>query len=66
MPESQGVTVLVTDHHDLPDELPDADALINPKRLPSTHPLRSLPGVGVAFKLAQQVVAAGRRTRSRR
>jgi len=53
--KSQGVTVLVTDHHDLPDELPEADALINPKRLPSTHPLRSLPGVGVAFKLAQQV-----------
>jgi single-stranded-DNA-specific exonuclease len=53
--KSQGVIVLVTDHHDLPDELPRADALINPKRLPSTHPLRSLPGVGVAFKLAQQV-----------
>jgi single-stranded-DNA-specific exonuclease len=53
--KSQGVTVLVTDHHDLPDELPTADALINPKRLPSTHPLRSLPGVGVAFKLAQQL-----------
>jgi single-stranded-DNA-specific exonuclease len=52
---AQGVSVLVTDHHDLPDELPRADALINPKRLPSTHPLRSLPGVGVAFKLAQQV-----------
>ena len=53
--KAQGVTVLVTDHHDLPDELPVADALINPKRLPSTHPLRSLPGVGVAFKLAQQL-----------
>jgi single-stranded-DNA-specific exonuclease len=53
--KAQGVTVLVTDHHDLPDELPAADALINPKRLPSTHPLRSLPGVGVAFKLAQHV-----------
>jgi single-stranded-DNA-specific exonuclease len=53
--KAQGVTVLVTDHHDLPDELPAADALINPKRLLSTHPLRSLPGVGVAFKLAQQV-----------
>ncbi len=53
--KSQGVIVLVTDHHDLPDELPRADALINPKRLPATHPLRSLPGVGVAFKLAQQL-----------
>jgi single-stranded-DNA-specific exonuclease len=53
---SRGVTVLVTDHHDLPDDLPPADALINPKRLPLDHPLRSLPGVGVAFKLAQQVL----------
>jgi single-stranded-DNA-specific exonuclease len=53
--KAQGLTVLVTDHHDLPDELPNADALINPKRLPPDHPLRSLPGVGVAFKLAQQV-----------
>ncbi|MBI5565605.1 MAG: single-stranded-DNA-specific exonuclease RecJ [Chloroflexi bacterium] len=54
--KSRDVTVLVTDHHDLPDELPNADALINPKRLPIDHPLRSLPGVGVAFKLAQQVL----------
>ncbi len=51
-----GLTVLVSDHHDLPDELPNADALINPKRLPIDHPLHSLPGVGVAFKLAQQVL----------
>jgi single-stranded-DNA-specific exonuclease len=54
--QAQGVTVLVTDHHDLPDRLPEAAALVNPKRLPPTHPLRSLPGVGVAFKLAQQVL----------
>ncbi len=54
--KQNGLTVLVSDHHDLPDELPNADALINPKRLPLDHPLRSLPGVGVAFKLAQQVL----------
>lgn len=53
---ARGVTVLVTDHHDLPDELPAADALINPKRLPVDHALRNLPGVGVAFKLTQQVL----------
>jgi single-stranded-DNA-specific exonuclease len=53
--KAHALTVLVTDHHDLPDVLPVADALINPKRLPLDHPLRSLPGVGVAFKLAQQV-----------
>ena len=50
-----GLTVLVTDHHDLPPTLPAADALVNPKRLPVGHSLRDLPGVGVAFKLAQQV-----------
>lgn len=49
----RGVSVLVTDHHDLPDELPEADALVNPMRLPSGHPLRQLPGVGVAYKLVQ-------------
>jgi single-stranded-DNA-specific exonuclease len=54
--KQNNVTVLVSDHHDLPDELPNADALINPKRLPSGHPLRALPGVGVAFKLAQQIL----------
>jgi single-stranded-DNA-specific exonuclease len=54
--QARGVTVLVTDHHDLPDRMPEATALINPKRLPDTHPLRSLPGAGVAFKLAQQVL----------
>jgi single-stranded-DNA-specific exonuclease len=57
--KAQGVTVLVTDHHDLPETLPAADALINPKRLPAGHGLRSLPGVGVAFKLAQRVLHLG-------
>ncbi len=54
--KAHALTVLVTDHHDLPDELPRADALVNPKRLPMDHPLQALPGVGVAFKLAQQVL----------
>ena len=51
--KDRGVAVLVTDHHDLPDELPPADALVNPKRLPQEHPLRELPGVGVAYKLIE-------------
>ena len=54
--KSRGLTVLVTDHHDLPDSLPDADALVNPKRLPRGHSLRDLPGVGVAFKLIQHIL----------
>lgn len=51
----RGVSVLVTDHHNLPAHLPPADALVNPKRLPAQHPLRDLPGVGVAYKLAQEL-----------
>lgn len=50
---SQGIDVIVTDHHDLPPTLPEAYAVINPKMLPADHPLRELPGVGVAYKLAE-------------
>jgi single-stranded-DNA-specific exonuclease len=49
---SQGVDVVITDHHDLPPALPEACAVVNPKRLPPGHPLGSLPGVGVAYQLA--------------
>ncbi|MBN1955389.1 MAG: single-stranded-DNA-specific exonuclease RecJ [Anaerolineae bacterium] len=50
---ARGVDVIVTDHHDLPPELPPALAVVNPKRLPKDHPLRELPGVGCAYKLAE-------------
>jgi single-stranded-DNA-specific exonuclease len=56
--QAAGVTVIVTDHHDLPDSLPPALAVINPKRLPPDHPLADLPGVGVAWKLAEALDAA--------
>jgi len=51
--QAQGVDVLVTDHHDLPPTLPPAYAVVNPKMLAEGHPLRELPGVGCAFKLAE-------------
>jgi single-stranded-DNA-specific exonuclease len=47
------VEAIITDHHDLPGELPGALAVINPKRCSLEHPLYHLPGVGVAYKLAQ-------------
>ncbi len=53
-----GPEVIVTDHHDLPDRLPEAVAIINPKRLAPEHPLAELPGVGVAYKLAQALFQA--------
>jgi len=46
-----GKTVIVTDHHTLGKSLPPANAVINPQRLPEKHPLRTLPGVGVAYEL---------------
>lgn len=58
---SQGVDVIITDHHDLPPQLPQACAIINPKMLSADHPLRHLPGVGVAYKLAEALYGqAGR------
>jgi single-stranded-DNA-specific exonuclease len=58
---SRGVDVVVTDHHDLPPELPEAHAIVNPKMLPESHPLRELSGVGCAYKLAEALYGrAGR------
>jgi len=51
--QARGVDVVVTDHHDLPPVLPQAYAVVNPKMLPHTHPLRELPGVGCAYKLVE-------------
>jgi len=47
-----GLTIIVTDHHDLPEQLPPAHALVDPKMLPSDHRLRELSGVGVAYMVA--------------
>lgn len=46
------INVIITDHHDLPVELPPANAILNPKRLPENSPYRGLAGVGVAYILA--------------
>ncbi len=52
---ARGVTTLITDHHTLPAELPPAEAVVNPQRLPPGHPLGSLCGVGCAYKLAEEL-----------
>ena len=51
-----GYRLIITDHHDLPDQLPVADALVNPKLLDAAHPLRELSGVGVAYMLARALL----------
>ena len=53
-----GKPVIVTDHHTLGESLPQANAVVNPQRLPEDHPLRTLPGVGVAYKLIEALFEA--------
>ena len=50
----QGVDVIITDHHQS-GELPEAVAVINPKRPDCPYPFKELPGVALAFKLADAV-----------
>jgi len=46
-----GIDLVITDHHECKDDLPDAVAVVNPHRSGSKYPFESLAGVGVAFKL---------------
>ncbi len=46
-----GCDVIITDHHECKQELPNAVAVINPKRMDCSYPFKDLAGVGVAFKL---------------
>jgi single-stranded-DNA-specific exonuclease len=48
-----GIDAIVTDHHVLPAERPPVLALLNPRTLPPDHPLATLSGVAVAYKLLE-------------
>ncbi|MBE6355888.1 MAG: single-stranded-DNA-specific exonuclease RecJ [Lentisphaerae bacterium] len=57
---SKGIDVIITDHHESGDELPDALAVINPKVHPELEDLQLLSGAGVAFKLSHAFIKYGR------
>lgn len=50
--KSIGMDIIVTDHHEIGEELPIADAIIHPRHPEGNYPFGELAGVGVAFKLA--------------
>ena len=47
-----GMDLVITDHHECKDQLPEAVAVVDPHRPDHTYPHQTLSGVGVAFKLA--------------
>ena len=49
---SLGIDLVITDHHECKDQLPDAIAVVDPHRPDCGYPHKNLSGVGVAFKLA--------------
>ena len=57
-----GLDLIITDHHEPDEALPDALAVINPKRHDCAYPDKNLAGVGVALKLVQALCATTGRT----
>lgn len=55
---SQGVDVLITDHHELPKVLPDAYAIVHPRHPEGDYPFGDLCGAGVALKVATALTGA--------
>jgi len=53
-----GMDLIITDHHHVPEVLPPAVAVIDPKKPGDAYPEKDLAGVGLAFKLAQAYLSA--------
>lgn len=51
--KDRGIKVIVTDHHNVQENLPEADAVICSKRTDNTYPFKDLCGAGVALKVIQ-------------
>ncbi len=56
--KSKGIDVIVTDHHEPPSQMPNAVAVVDPKRHDSICPQKNIAGVAVAFKLSMALEMA--------
>jgi single-stranded-DNA-specific exonuclease len=54
--KKHGIDLIICDHHTVGDEIPDAVAVLDPKRPDCTYPFDGLSGAGVGFKLIQGTV----------
>jgi len=54
-----GVEVVVTDHHLVPEKLPEGAVVINPRQPGCSYPYKDLSGSGIAFKLAEAIAHRG-------
>ena len=54
--KNNGLDLIITDHHEPPLELPQAVAVVNPKRQDCLYPFKELAGAGVALKVAQAII----------
>jgi single-stranded-DNA-specific exonuclease len=62
---SQGLDIIITDHHTASEEIPPALTAINPKQPGCTYPFKELAGVGLAYKLAQALLRSNTLKRDR-
>ncbi len=53
--KEHGIDMIITDHHEQSDSLPQALAILNPKRKDNTYPFRDLCGAGVVYKLVEAI-----------
>jgi len=58
---AHGLDLVITDHHAVGEEIPDALAVLNPKRVGDMYPCKDLAGVGVAFTLVRALQRLGGR-----
>ena len=55
--KEKGIDLIICDHHTVGDEIPDAHAVLDPKRPDCTYPFDGLSGAGVGFKLIQGTIS---------